>query len=464
METTNKSYFEKLSQSIKNSVTLKLISIFILTMLLMIPMSMVQDLISERENLQQNTISEVSDKWANEQYVYGPILTIPLEKEVLETTDGKEGEEKVKTLHTNLHILPTQLNINGQVAPKSLNRGIYEVVVYDSKLAFSGSFDDIDKALAGLNGYKALPEQAFLTINISDLRGIKEEIIVKWNDTNQHVEPGTQIPSFIPAGITVNDLLGAEGPFSGNFSFDLQLQGSQFLGFIPLGKETKVHLTSDWKDPGFSGSFLPKDRNITDAGFTADWQVLELNRNFPQSWLGDRNINEVRNASFGVGLLLPSNDYQKSMRSAKYALLAISLTFLTFFLVEIFNKSKVHPFQYILIGLALCLFYTLLVSISEHANFNIAYLISSIAIIGMIGLYARSILQNTRQTLVLVAILGFTYTFVYVTMQIQDFALLIGSIGLTAILAFTMYITRNVNWYELSATRESAPAVDAPLH
>jgi inner membrane protein len=154
-----------------------------------------------------------------------------------------------------------------------------------------------------------------------------------------------------------------------------------------------------------------------------------------------------------VSLLLPINDYQKATRSAKYALLAISLTFLTFFLVEIFNKKKLHPFQYILIGLALCLFYTLLVSISEHSNFNFAYLISSTVIIAIIGLYAKAILPSVLQVFALVVILCFTYAFVFVTLQVQDYALLIGSIGLTLILAFTMYITRKINWYEMSSVK-----------
>jgi inner membrane protein len=446
METPNKNYIENIGQSIKRSVTLKLLSIFILMMLLMIPMSYVKSLIHERETLKQQTINEVSDKWANEQYVYGPILTIPLQKKVIE-------DDKIKIIHNQAHILPSKLLVNGKVAPKSLRRGIYEVVVYDSQLSFTGQFDEISKHLTDLKEYEAFPEDAFLTINISDLRGIKEKVVVKWNDLKKDVKPGSNISSLVSSGITVKNILQSPAQNSYEFSFNLQLQGSQFLGFIPLGKETNVNLTSDWKDPSFSGSFLPEDRNVTEDGFNADWQVLELNRNYPQFWIGDRNIQEIQKSSFGVNLLLPTNDYQKSMRSAKYALLAISLTFLTFFLVEIFNKSKVHPFQYILIGLALCLFYTLLVSISEHSNFNLAYLISSVAIISIIGLYAKSILHNVKQTIVLVIILCFTYTFVYVTLQVQDYALLIGSIGLTAILAFTMYITRNVNWYQLSSPK-----------
>ncbi|MGF1584428.1 MAG: cell envelope integrity protein CreD [Bacteroidales bacterium] len=448
METHAKNYLENIGQSIKRSVTLKLLSIFVLMMLLMIPVSFVRSLIQERETLKQETINEVSGKWANEQYVYGPILTIPLEMKVIE-------DDKIRTVHSQAHILPSKLMINGSVAPKSLRRGIYEVVVYDSHLSFSGQFEDVSKYLSELKEYEAFPEDAFLTINISDLRGIKETVVVKWNDQQKEVEPGSNILQLVSSGITVKNILQPAGLNFYDFSFGLQLQGSQFLGFIPLGKETSVHLTSDWKDPSFSGSFLPEDRNVTEDGFIADWQVLELNRNYPQFWIGDSKSQDMQNSSFGVTLLMPANDYQKSMRSAKYALLAISLTFLTFFLVEIFNQGRMHPFQYILIGLALVLFYTLLVSISEHSSFNFAYLISSVSIISIIGLYARSILRNTRHTIALVIILGFTYTFVYITLQVQDYALLIGSIGLTSILAFTMYITRNINWYELSSSKES---------
>lgn len=445
---TNKNYLEKLSLSIKKSVTLKLLSIFVLMMLLMIPMSYVQSLIHEREMLRQQAISEVSNKWANEQYVYGPVLSIPIQKQV------QDGEE-VKVINEYAHILPSNLEVKGNLTSRSLWRGIYEVVVYDSKLSFSGKFDKLSTYLSELKEYEVFEEEAFLSINISDLRGVKEKVQVKWDAEHKDVEPGSTIAPLIASGLTVNNVLDSNDHNSHQFSFDLKLQGSQYIGFVPLGKETRVNLVSNWKDPSFSGAFLPENRELGEDGFTAEWKVLELNRNYPQFWIGERHIQEIQKSSFGVDLLLPTNDYHKAMRSAKYALLAISLTFLTFFLVEIFNKSKVHPFQYVLIGLALCLFYTLLVSISEHSNFNIAYAISSVVIIGMIGLYTRSILHNLKQTLVLTLILCFTYAFVYVTLQVQDYALLIGSIGLTSILAFTMYITRNVNWYELSAPKET---------
>lgn len=270
------------------------------------------------------------------------------------------------------------------------------------------------------------------------------------------VEPGSKIPQIVPSGITVNNIFAAAPVIKDlTFSFDLFLQGSRHLGFIPLGKETNVKIASEWKDPSFSGAFLPDNRKVNENGFSSEYKILELNRNYPQFWYGVQNTNTLLSSAFGVDLLLPMNDYQKSTRSAKYALLAISLTFLTFFLVEIFNRKKVHPFQYILIGLALILFYTLLISVSEHTNFDFAYAVASVAIIGMIGLYARTIFGNLKQALLLVLVLAFTYLFVYITLQLQDYALLIGSIGLTIILGTTMFITRNINWYELGSSKKT---------
>lgn len=449
METQEKSFFETLSQAISKSITLKLLAIFILMVMLMIPMAFIMELINEREALRQSAITEVSGRWANEQLVYGPILTVPFNRQV--TEDGK-----VKTIREEAHILPSLLEANARIEPQTLHRGIYEVVVYDSKVYFSGSFDGIANYLDGIEPNEVLWDEAFLTIHISDLRGIKDKVLVNWRGNEIQVEPGTLIPGIISSGITVNNVL-EQDPASDvyAFTFQLHLQGSRHLGFVPLGRETQVGISSGWRDPSFSGSFLPDSRTVNEEGFSATYKVLELNRNYPQFWTGNQNAGSLRSSAFGVDLLLPMNDYQKSMRSAKYALLAISLTFLTFFLVEIFNRKKVHPFQYILIGLALVLFYTLLVSISEHTSFDIAYIISSASVIAMIGLYARSILQNPGQAAILVFVLILIYTFVYITLQIQDYALLIGSLGLAAILAFTMYITRNINWYELSSMRKA---------
>lgn len=427
---------------VKNSVTLKLIIITILMLLLLIPASMIRSIIREREHLNRQAIGEVSDKWAQQQQINGPLLTIPL-------TYERVINEKIERTIKYWHILPENLNIDGQVDPEELKRGIYEVVVYKSKLHFSGDFN-LNHELDSTDLKSIDFNKAFLSIGISDLRGIKNKIQVKWNGKKLNVEPGSKIKSIINTGITVELPPHIELNKQFKFDFDLDLNGSQHLSFIPLGSNTIVNLNSTWDSPSFNGKFLPDTREISKEGFKASWKVLELNRNFPKSWLSTTSTPNMAGEAFGCDLLLPLDDYQKTMRSAKYAAMTIALTFLIFFLVEVLNKRKIHPFQYILVGLALCLFYVLLLSITEHSNFNTAFGISTIGIVTMISLYSISVFKNKKMSLLLVAILSAIYSFLFVTLQMADYALLMGSIGLILILGATMYFTRNINWYKLN--------------
>lgn len=439
---TEKAPLERVNTWIKNSVTLKLITVTILMLLLLIPTSMVESIIRERESLNNMATMDVSSKWAERQEINGPVLSIPLIYEY-------ENEEKTYTATKYWHILPNKLDINSTIEPKTLKRGIYEVVVYDSELAISGNFNMME--LEDQSFLKEIRfDQAFLTIGISDLRGIQNNILVKWNDQNLKVEPGSKIKDLIVSGITVQVPNVEADAQKLSFDLKLELQGSQNMSFVPIGSTTNVSITSPWNAPSFDGNFLPDTREITDEGFKANWKVLELNRNYPQSWVGSKNEIHLRDSSFGVSLILPLDDYQKSMRSAKYAVMTIALTFLVFFLVEILNKRKIHPFQYALVGLGLCLFYTLLVSISEHSNFNFAYGISALSVVTMISLYSLSVFKKKKLTVLLVGTLTSIYGFLFVTIQMADYALLLGSLGLTLILALTMYFTRKVNWYNLN--------------
>jgi inner membrane protein len=287
------------------------------------------------------------------------------------------------------------------------------------------------------------------------LKGIKKPINIKLNEKTLTVEPGSRISDLVYSGVTV-DFPDIENLFKQNadFQFSLDLQGSKDLSFIPIGSTTEVEIASSWESPSFSGNFLPDSREVTTDGFKASWLILQLNRNFPQSWIGDDLSKKMEAASFGVDLILPLDDYQKSMRSVKYAIMTITLTFLIFFLVEILNKRKIHPFQYTLVGLALCLFYVLLVSISEHSNFNFAYGISTLGIVSMVALYSLSIFKRRKLTVILITTLTGIYGFLFVTLQLSEYALLMGSLGLALILGATMYFTRNINWYKLNIETE----------
>lgn len=438
-----KNFTSRANSYIKNTVTLKVTSITILILLLLIPTSMITSIIEERERMNNDAINEVSAKWANSQSINGPILTIPLLYEQI-------NNEKVSEIVRYYHMLPESLDIDGDIIPEKLKRGIYEVVVYKSTLNIAGNFKlnpKIDRA-----NLKAIQlDRAFLTIGISDLRGIEDDIIFNWGNEKIKAQPGSKIPSIIGAGVTIDlpDLNKLEEK-SIDFNFKLELQGSQNIAFVPIGRTTSVNLNSAWTSPSFNGNFLPRNREVTDNGFNAQWKVLQLNRNFPQNWTGNGYAASMQESEFGLDLLLPLDDYQKSMRSAKYAIMTIALTFLIFFLVEVLNGRKIHPFQYILVGLSLCLFYVLLVSISEHTSFNLAYGISTVGIVSMVSLYAMSIFKSGKLTTLLISTLTCIYGFLFVTLQLADYALLMGSIGLALILGATMYFTRNVDWYNLT--------------
>ncbi len=435
--------FERLNNWMRNSVMLKLITIAILTLLLLIPASMIESTIQEREGLNMQAIEEVSAIWAREQQINGPVLAIPLIYEYKE-------EDKVKTITKHLYILPENLAIDGSISPEKLHRGIYEIVVYKSSMILGGSFK-LDQEIDQTNLKEIQFDKAFLTIGISDMRGIKNNIAFTWGGRLLGVEPGSRIGQMIRSGVSIDipDLetqMGSEV----NFSFDLELHGSQNLSYVPIGSKTDVRIESEWSSPSFNGNFLPASREVTEEGFKAYWSILELNRNYPQSWVAPDQSHVLESSAFGVDLLLPMDDYQKSMRSAKYAIMTIALTFLVFFLVEIITKRRIHLFQYVLVGLALCLFYVLLVSISEQLNFNLAYLISMLGIVSMVVLYSLSVFRKQILSMVLVAVLLGIYGFLFVTLQLTDYALLMGSVGLTLILAATMYFTRNIDWYKLN--------------
>lgn len=218
------------------------------------------------------------------------------------------------------------------------------------------------------------------------------------------------------------------------------------MNFVPVGKTTRVRIASGWETPSFDGAFLPDEREVSEEGFHAEWKVLHLNRNFPQKWR-DRN-HSISGSEFGVELLFPVDHYQKGHRAAKYAVMFIGLTFVLFFFSEILNRRRIHPIQYLLVGLSLCLFYTLLISFSEHISFALSYLIASVSIITLITAYSASVLRNKR----LVALVGFAlvvlYSFLFTILQLEEYALLMGSIGLFIVMAAIMYLSRNVDWYK----------------
>ena len=443
----------------RNDLSVKIVLIGLLILILLIPIAMVRGVISERSRNAQDAIREVQDKWSNAQTVTGPYLEIPFEEEVTSVSyENNQEKTQIRKIRKSLYVLPENLDISGTLETEILRRGPYEIVVYKTPLELSGTFAlPQDKKS---RDRKYLLSQASLSIGLSDLRGISEQITVDWDGTPLPCHSGLPANSIAATGVTT-DLPDLQAGDTVRFSVRLHLKGSQSMQFAPLGRTTRVRLASDCPTPSFNGSFLPEQRDVTDSGFTAAWKVLNLNRNYPQNFTSDwkdqnlntrstRHFGESYNdnplALFGVDLLLPVEQYQQATRSVMYASLFIILTFVICVFVEITRKKNIHPFQYLLVGLALCLFYTLLISISEYLGFGWAYLIAAVMTIALLVCYLAGLLKIKRTACLIGGLLALLYAYIYILLQMETYALLTGSIGLFIILAIIMRFSLKINW------------------
>ncbi len=427
------STISEIKEWMKNSAGFKLAIIGILILLLLIPQGMISGLIRERVAYRDEVVSDICSKWAYSQRINGPILTIPFKQ----MDPSKPLSYSIK----NAHFLPEKLFVDGKIEPEIRYRGIYKVVVYNSKLHIKGNFSKPDVEQLNLKTEDFLWEEAYISLGINDMRGIKKKINIQWDNQSIEMQPG------IPSMDVINSGVSARIPISENdISFEvlIDLNGSEKLSFTPVGKETLVKITSSWNSPSFDGSFLPDNRNITADGFTAEWNVLNLNRNYPQQWIGENS--SIESSQFGVKLLFPVDQYLKTERSAKYAIMFIFLTFTLIFFFERFQKRRIHFIQYFFIGAALIIFYSLLLSLSEHISFSLAYLVSAAAVITLILSYTYSMIKSLKSTAILGVSLTSIYLFLYTTLQVEDYSLLIGSIGVFFVLAILMFFSRKIEW------------------
>ncbi|MEZ4886769.1 MAG: cell envelope integrity protein CreD [Chitinophagales bacterium] len=444
----NPSNLERIGSWVRQSLTLKLLSIGFLILILLIPTMMIDSLIREREYRRNDTVREISNTWGNSQTIAGPVLTVPYKHyTIIEDTEKKTT--KTVSITKYAHFLPNELVIKSNISPEIRYRGIYEAILYNAQLQLNGNFSSPNFDVLGIDPQNALWSEAFVSIGIPDMRGIQESIELKWDSGQYMFDPGIPVNevfgSGVSVGIPLQDTVEVNIPHI--FSLNININGSESLSFMPLGKETTLAMQSNWGSPSFNGAFLPDERNITKDGFTANWKVLHLNRNYPQQWLG--NSHDIAQSQFGLSLLRPLDEYQKNERSVKYAIMFICLTFLLFFFVEILNSTRIHPLQYLLVGLSICVFYLLLLSFSEQIGFNKAYMIASTGVILLITIYSKSVLKNNFLTIVMFGTLVGLYGFLYSLLQLQDYALLMGSVGLFVILAVVMYLSRNIDWYTI---------------
>jgi inner membrane protein len=301
-------------------------------------------------------------------------------------------------------------------------RGIYKVMLFTSQIKINGNFTEPRLDKLNISPADILWNEAFVQFGLSDVKGLNDELKLNWNQQTLSLSPNSNETADEALASPLN-LSGIEDIKNISFSTQFNLNGSEQLLFTPVGKSTTASLHSTWPHPSFTGNTLPQTTEVKDSGFTATWKSLAHKRNFPQQWKDkafalsknplDYSAGNLATASFGANLFVPVNSYQKTMRSIKYAALCILLTFAAFFLIETTNKKSMHPFQYGLIGLALILFYTLLLSFSEYIGFNASYALASVFTIGLIAWFVKGLLGSPRLTMILSVVLVLLYTYVF---------------------------------------------------
>lgn len=443
----------KFIQKIKTSSTSRMFVIGFLSLILLIPLMYIENLILERSHHQENVVNEISKQWGNEVAVYGPVLKVPFKAFTEKIITNKKTKEITTELIEQIkygYFFPEKLNINSNINPEQKKRGIYSTAVFNSDIIMNGEFKTLDFSKIDVEKDNILWGKSKIVFKTTNVKGISTNLFIKLNDIDYKLSTTassksrdysfyTLESSYIP----LNKLKKNNNSIS--FSLDFKVRGSKEVSFIPIGKETNAQITSSWKTANFMGEFLPYNPDkIKENGFDAKWKILDINRPFSQEHFnGFPTLNEF---DFGVNFKIPVDEYQKSLRSAKYGFLVISLTFFVFFLIQTISKIDMHPFQYFMIGLALLMFYTLLVSISEHSNFLKAYSIATISVISLITFYSKNILKSTKFMLMIFLSLTILYAFIFIIIQLESYALLVGSIGLFIILATIMLVSRKIDW------------------
>ncbi len=424
-----------------HSLYFKLLVIMLLILLLWIPTGIVRGLIWERQSNFRQVNHEIASSWGGEQLIGDPVLIIPYEK----TNYDEVNDRYWKTEHKK-YITSKEVQLNADIHHEIRKKSIYETILYKTALDISGNFDY--SFLKESDEILYLYDEARVVVPISDPGGIKQSVSLSYNGSKTDFKPGSGTHS-VKMGIHADISLNAKTEDSIDYSFQLDLRGFRSLQFNPSAASSLVNVKGDWPHPGFVGKVLADTREIDDQGFRASWSLSEFNRLVPDYWSDTEYSLGDRQYAYGIELINPVNQYQKNDRTAKYALLIIGLTFLVFFFTELINKKKFHPIQYALVGLSLTLFYYLLLSLSEHVGFNMAYLIACMATLIMILGYCRAMFRESRSLLVLASILAALYSYIFVLIQLEYFALLAGSVGLFVMLALIMYLSRKIDWYNL---------------
>lgn len=425
--------------TVKQKIETKLIIIIGLIVLLLIPIFMIQNLIDERSELQQQVQADIAKSSSDEQQVIGPFIHAQYLETV--TVDGKTSEQLM-----NMTLLPESLNVSSNLATFEKYRGIYKALLYRSQNQFEGRFKT--SALAVLADKKI--KRLNLILAISDVRGIGQGSHINVNERSYELLPGTQLDQ-LPQGIRVElDYETIRKSEVLPYQIDLNLQGMRQLSFAPVGKNSSLTMQADWPHPSFVGDYLPIESSISAQDFSASWQTNYFATNLKELFNQCLFRNECtlfKQRNMGVNLVDSVNHYLKNYRASNYAILVIVLIFASFFLLEVLRDEPIHPVQYGFVGLALAVFYLLLISLSEHLGFNIAYLLSALASAILLSVYVAGMLKNSKHGGLFLCGVLFIYSLLYGLLSAEDYALLMGSVLVFVVLSLIMMLTRRVNWY-----------------
>ena len=413
----------------------------------LIPLLMISSLIEERSISRNAASEEIGDKWGKSQILAGPILQIPYNIRIPKSGSAN-NKDKWDYITEYAYFLPEDIYYDANLKTELRKRSIYETPLYSGQIKISGKFRSIDTSDFPSETTYIYLEDAKVFLSISDMQGLGGEIKFNWGGKNKNLLPGTRA-SYFPNGLHAPVSLNRDFEET-NFNLVFDLKGSTSLYFTPIGKNSRFTMTADWKDPSFAGKILPRERNITEEGFSAVWESSYFARSYPQQIMNmDESMSQlISSSSSGVDLVLAVDYYHKIQRATKYGLLILVTSFALFFLMEIFGGTILHPIQYLLIGSAMILFYILNLSLSEHIGFLPAYMVASIAVTGLIGYYAASVLKNQRKGLMTSGYYIMLYTFLYIILSSEEQALLLGSFALFAVLASIMHFTRKIDWYK----------------
>ncbi len=439
------------------NLSLKLGTIALLVLALLIPLLMIGGLIDERQSLRDSVVDDIAQSSSHAQQISGPLLVVPYSKyeRVWKVQDGKSFQE-TRMNHGFLTFLPETFALDGSASTELRSRGIYEARLFHASSRISGQFRIPANwgIKSDLDDYRF--DAPFIAVGISDIRGIQNGLQLQLNGKTLDFVAGSKL-DWLGGG--VHALLGEFDRSSEqrlDYAFDLNLQGTGQLHVLPVGRSSSVTLSANWPHPSFIGNYLPNSREIDDKGFKAQWQTSFFSTNLEEalaSCASRESCADFQGRAFGVNFVDPVDQYLKSERAIKYALLFVALTFAGFFLFEVLRDLSVHPIQYGLVGAALALFYLLLLSLSEHIGFGMAYLVSAGGCVGLIGFYLCHVLRSAVRGLGFAAGLAVLYALLYGLLSAEDYALLMGALLLFALLGVFMVLTRRLDWYRAGQVR-----------